>query len=117
MKTKISIAVLALLVFCGCSDHVQFENTASQLKQGMNKSDVRQLFSSFRLMVETNEVSKVNWATTWYATNNEYASRIQFCSKQFPQWCSIYFDTNDAIVAQYYNPPGHKAAHATPPPK
>jgi hypothetical protein len=117
MKAKVFFVALTFLVVCGCSDHVQFERTASQLRKGISKSEVRRLFAAFKLIDETNELSRINWATMWYTTNNEYASQLQFCSKLFPQWCTVYFDTNDIIVAQYYNPPGHQTAHATPPPK
>lgn len=118
MKWNFWVLLMVLLI-CGCGRSALFEQTALQLKPGMNKSEVKLLFADFRLIVESNKVSKINWATKWYNTNNESTSWLLYGPKQefVPTFesCIIYFDTNDIILAQYYTPPGHRTPDARPP--
>jgi hypothetical protein len=111
MKWRLPFLLIIAFLLAGCNGRpTKLESMASSLKPGMNKSEVKQLFADFRLLSESNEVVKVNWATKWYNTNKESASWILYGPKQefVPtlESCMTYFDTNDVIIAQYYTPPG-----------
>jgi hypothetical protein len=84
----------------------------------MNKSEVKMLFADCLLLNESNELARLDLATKWYNTNGEYASWVLYRPQRILpfEYCKIYFDTNNIIVAQFYNPPGHRAPHASPPP-
>jgi hypothetical protein len=121
MKAMNFLFVLLLLI-CGCSsgEYKRFEQTVSQLKPGMNKGEVKQLFASFKLITETNVVYTLDSETKWFATNNnKCASLVLYGNHIFMslQDCAIFFNTNDIIIAQYYIPDGHHMPPGLPPPK
>ena len=104
MKPKIFLVVLTLLMSCGCGP-TRLERTASRLAPGMDKSQVRQLFAHFVLWEDkTNGIYAVQAATKFYSTNKQCASMIVYRHKNIltPGECSVYFDTNDDLIAHYY---------------
>ena len=121
MKAMSFLFVLLLLICgCGSGEYKRFEHTVSQLRPGMNKGEVKQLFASFNLINETNVVYTLDSETKWFATNNnKCASLVLYGNHIFMslQDCAIYFDTNDIIIAQYYIPDGHHMPPSLPPPK
>jgi hypothetical protein len=106
---KMYLLVLPVIMFaCGCGKHLtKLEQTALQLKPGMNKSEVKQLFTGFDSW-ETNEVFGVRLAlmTKSFSTNNMSSSLVTYTPKGFfsPfEYCAIYFDTNDVTICYDYH--------------
>jgi hypothetical protein len=104
MKPKILLVLLTLLMICGCGRPTKLEQTVSKLQPGMNKIEVKQLFTSFHLSGETNLVAHDINATNFYSTNKDCAYMIVYGgSATALEMCALYFDTNDVLVAHYYN--------------
>lgn len=105
MKWK--FLILAALLICSCdgSNHETLERTALLLKPGMNKSEVRQLFSDFKLSGDISKTFELQSATRFYTTNRQCASILVFGPKASLslEVCGVYFDTNDIVMGYYYN--------------
>mgnify|MGYP001593584839 CR=1 FL=1 len=108
MRWNLSI-LLVLLLICSCGRPTSLERTASRLKSGMSKSEVKQLFADFHLVVETNysvnAMDEMHWATKFYSTNKKCASMIVYDPHNLfsLEMCALYFDTNGVIIAHIYN--------------
>ena len=105
MKWSLLLLLIVFLV-AGCDGRpTELERTASSLKLGMNKGEVKQLFADFHLSGETNAVFEIQSATKFYSTNKQCSSMIVYGSKHLLslEMCAIYFDTNDVVIAHYYN--------------
>jgi len=108
---KINLLLLILIcAIAGCKvKPTELDIKVSQLKEGMTKSEVKALFNNFVISNETNRVGKVELIGKHdeangklYGTNNIYSSEIFYEGKSpkiFPDYCSIYFDSNNVIVA------------------
>jgi hypothetical protein len=104
MKHKFLLVLLTLLMICGCGRPTKLEQTVSKLQPGMNKGEVKQLFTSFHLSGETNLIAHDINATKFYSTNRDCASTVVYGgSATWLEMCALYFDTNDVLIAHYYN--------------
>lgn len=67
----------------------------------MNKQAVDGVFSDFKRIGETNEMTIVYFATRFFGTNRIAAYKVLYASKELYsfEFCSIYFDTNDTLLA------------------
>jgi hypothetical protein len=72
----------------------------------MTKNEVKAIFTDYPVLVETNEVKQVVGETKIYGTNRTCGSWIMFDHKRtwsaLSDWCVIYFDTNNVIIAYEY---------------
>ncbi len=101
--------VLTLLLLCGCGMRpTQLERTSLKLQSGMNKNEVKQLLSDFRLIGQSNEVIRIKQTATRYSTNMESASWILYGPDQSftLETLKVYFDEDGILIAHYYTPPG-----------
>jgi hypothetical protein len=105
MKWNVCI-LLMLFLICGCGGRpTQMERTSFQLKAAMNKSEVKQLFAGFDFSSLSNEGYEVQGATKFYSSNKQCTSTLVFHPKSLfaPEVCGVYFNSNDVIIAHYYN--------------
>jgi hypothetical protein len=102
-------ALFTLLLVCGCGGPTAptpLEQAISQLKPGMSKAEVKQVFASCHVIGETNAVLTSRFMTSmtkYYSTNRESASRVVFTNgRSDSQSCAVYFNSNEVIVAHYF---------------
>ena len=78
----------------------------------MTKNEVKNICANFEVLTDTNVVYQLDGDTKYFGTNKQSASKILYMEKFtsqthfFGESLTIYFDTNDVIIAYYYNPPG-----------
>ena len=98
------LALLILLLICGCGGPARMEQTASELKAGMEKGEVKQLFANYELIEETNRHLEIWAAAKYYSTNKQSSSSLVYKGTAAAlESCAVYFDSNNIIIAYSYD--------------